>query len=76
MAHELKNPLTSLRSALDMFQRMPDGPDREKLAALIKNDLKRIDRLITEISDASRLDAELSREQTGPSISASCWRRW
>jgi two-component system, OmpR family, sensor histidine kinase ChvG len=66
VAHELKNPLTSLRSALDMFERVPDGPDRQKLAALIRNDLKRIDRLITEISDASRLDAELSRGHADP----------
>jgi two-component system sensor histidine kinase ChvG len=66
VAHELKNPLTSLKSALDMFQRMQDGPDRERMAALVRNDLKRIDRLITEISDASRLDAELSRGRAEP----------
>jgi len=66
VAHELKNPLTSLKSAIEMFQRTPDGPDRERLSALVRNDLKRIDRLITEISDASRLDAELSRERAEP----------
>lgn len=66
VAHELKNPLTSLKSAIEMFQRMPDGADRDRLAGLIRNDLKRIDRLISEISDASRLDAELSREESTP----------
>ena len=62
VAHELKNPLTSLKSALEMYARTPDGSDRERMAELIRSDLKRIDRLISEISDASRLDAELSRE--------------
>ena len=62
VAHELKNPLTSLKSALEMYARTPDGSDRERMAKLIRSDLKRIDRLISEISDASRLDAELSRE--------------
>ncbi len=64
VAHELKNPLTSLRSAVEMLERTPPGEQRERLVAVIRNDVKRIDRLITDISDASRLDAELSRAQT------------
>jgi two-component system sensor histidine kinase ChvG len=66
VAHELKNPITSLRSAVDMLERTKDGDNRERLAQVIRNDLKRIDRLITDISDASRLDAELSRGHSHP----------
>ena len=62
VAHELKNPLTSLASAMEMMARAPDDTARNKLLALARADVKRIDRLITDISDASRLDAELSRE--------------
>lgn len=62
VAHELKNPLTSLKSAVDMLERTTDKEARERLGAVIRNDVKRIDRLITDISDASRLDAELARE--------------
>jgi two-component system sensor histidine kinase ChvG len=62
VAHELKNPLTSLASAMEMLIRAPDDASRQKLMALVRADVKRIDRLITDISDASRLDAELSRE--------------
>jgi len=66
VAHELKNPLTSLRSAVDMFSRARDDESRTRLMAIVKTDVKRIDRLITDISDASRLDAELSREASSP----------
>src|SRR5262245_48788127 len=66
VSHELKNPLTSLRSAVEMFERTKDGDNRERLVQVIRNDLKRIDRLITDISDASRLDAELSRGHSQP----------
>ena len=62
VAHELKNPLTSLASAMEMMARAPDDAARQKLMTLARADVKRIDRLITDISDASRLDAELSRE--------------
>lgn len=62
VAHELKNPLTSLASAMEMLARAPDDATRAKLLALVRADVKRINRLITDISDASRLDAELSRE--------------
>jgi len=61
VAHEIKNPLSSLRSALETL-RLTDKPHvREKLFAILEEDVKRIDRLITDISDASRLDAELTR---------------
>ncbi|MGN6514436.1 MAG: stimulus-sensing domain-containing protein [Rhizomicrobium sp.] len=62
VAHELKNPLTSLKSAIEMFNRAKDDAAREKLMEVVRNDVRRIDRLISDISDASRLDAELSRE--------------
>ncbi len=62
VAHELKNPLTSLASAVEMFARAKDEESRIKLLTIVRGDIKRIDRLITDISDASRLDAELSRE--------------
>lgn len=64
VAHEIKNPLSSMRSALETIQ-MTDKPDvREKLLSILEEDVKRIDRLITDISDASRLDAELTRGKT------------
>ena len=66
VAHELKNPLTSLRSAVEMLTRAKDDASREKMMGIVRNDVKRIDRLITDISDASRLDAELSREHSEP----------
>ncbi len=66
VAHELKNPLTSLASAVEMFSRAKDDESRARLLAIVRGDVKRIDRLITDISDASRLDAELSREAKEP----------
>jgi len=66
VAHEIKNPLTSLKSAVEMLTRAKDDASREKMMAIVRNDVKRIDRLITDISDASRLDAELSRELSEP----------
>jgi two-component system, OmpR family, sensor histidine kinase ChvG len=66
VAHELKNPLTSLRSAVDMFTRATDEESRKRMLGIVRADVKRIDRLITDISDASRLDAELSRETATP----------
>ncbi len=66
VAHELKNPLTSMRSAVETLPiaRTPD--DQKKLMAIIQHDVRRLDRLITDISDASRLDAELAREDLEP----------
>ena len=66
VAHELKNPLTSLKSAVEMLERTKDVEKRERLVQVVRNDVKRIDRLITDISDASRLDAELSRGYSEP----------
>lgn len=62
VAHELKNPLTSLRSAVETLAVVKKDRDREKLLEIIKDDVERMDRLITDISNASRLDSELSRE--------------
>jgi two-component system sensor histidine kinase ChvG len=62
VAHELKNPLTSLKSAVEMLTRADTDEQRARMMGIVRNDVKRIDRLITDISDASRLDAELSRE--------------
>ena len=66
VAHELKNPLTSLKSAVEMLARSEDMDARGRMIEIVRNDVKRIDRLITDISQASRLDAELSREPTEP----------
>jgi two-component system sensor histidine kinase ChvG len=66
VAHELKNPLTSMASAMEMMARSTDEASRERLMGIVRGDVKRIDRLITDISDASRLDAELSRERPEP----------
>jgi len=66
VAHELKNPLTSLKSAVEMLERTSDAANREHLVEVVRNDVKRIDRLITDISGASRLDAELSRGLSEP----------
>ena len=61
VAHELKNPLASLRSALESLERVEDPDLRRQLCAIAAHDVQRLDRLITEIADASRIDAELSR---------------
>jgi len=61
VAHELKNPLTSLRSAVETLPIAKTDTARERLLAIIKHDVGRLDRLISDISDASRLDAELAR---------------
>jgi hypothetical protein len=63
VAHELKNPLTSLRSAVETFVHARNDEQRARLIAIITDDVKRLDRLITDISDASRLDAELVRSR-------------
>ena len=61
VAHELKNPLTSLRSAVETLPIARTEESHQRLLAIIKHDVSRLDRLITDISDASRLDAELAR---------------
>jgi two-component system sensor histidine kinase ChvG len=66
VAHELKNPLTSLRSAVETLPLAKDEKSRQRLVAIVQDDVKRLDRLISDISDASRLDAELARADTAP----------
>ncbi|GJL85619.1 MAG: histidine kinase [Micavibrio sp.] len=66
VSHELKNPLTSLRSAIETASVVKKKEDRDKLFKIIMHDLERLDRLISDISNASRLDAELSREVFKP----------
>lgn len=66
VAHELKNPLASLRSAVEALGSVKDETARAQLFRLIDEDVRRIDRLITDISAASRLDAELSRTRFQP----------
>ena len=63
VAHEIKNPLTSLRSAVETAARLKDPEQQRKLMAIIEEDVVRLDRLISDISDASRLDAEMSRAE-------------
>jgi two-component system sensor histidine kinase ChvG len=66
VAHELKNPLTSLRSAVETLPRAKSEESRGRLLEVIQHDVRRLDRLISDISDASRLDAELARNDAGP----------
>lgn len=61
VAHEIKNPLASLRNATETLGRVDDPALRAQLLEIARHDVRRIDRLVTEISDASRIDAELSR---------------
>ncbi len=63
VAHEIRNPLTSIRSAIDTLPLVKDDKARQKLFGILQQDIGRLDRLITDISNASRLDAELSRER-------------
>jgi two-component system sensor histidine kinase ChvG len=66
VAHELKNPLTSLRSAVETLPLAKSDDSRSRLLAVIQHDVKRLDRLISDIADASRLDAELQRQDAAP----------
>jgi two-component system sensor histidine kinase ChvG len=66
VSHELKNPLASLRSALESLEKVDDPTLRRELTAIANHDVQRIDRLISEIADASRIDAELSRARFEP----------
>jgi two-component system sensor histidine kinase ChvG len=63
VSHEIKNPLTSLRSAVETAARIKDPEQQRRLMDIIQEDVKRLDRLITDISGASRLDAELARAE-------------
>ncbi len=64
VSHEIKNPLTSLRSAVETALLIKDETKLKQLLDIIQHDVRRLDRLISDISSASRLDAELSREET------------
>lgn len=66
VAHEIKNPLSSLRSAVETAVRIEGAANQRRLMEIILNDVERLDRLITDISDASRLDAELGRVDLEP----------
>ncbi|WP_026480357.1 sensor histidine kinase [Ahrensia sp. 13_GOM-1096m] len=66
VSHELKNPLTSLRSAVETLPMVKKDEMRNRLLGVIEHDVRRLDRLITDISNASRLDAELVREDAQP----------
>jgi two-component system sensor histidine kinase ChvG len=66
VAHELKNPLTSLRSAVETLPLAKTDESRNRLMAVIQHDVRRLDRLISDISDASRLDADLQRQEAMP----------
>ena len=66
VAHELKNPLTSLRSAVETLPLAKSDHSRARLLAVIEHDVRRLDRLISDVSDASRLDAELQRQEAAP----------
>ncbi len=61
VSHEIKNPLASLKSAVETATRIKDPEQQRELMSIIQDDVVRLDHLITDISDASRLDAELSR---------------
>jgi len=66
VSHELKNPLTSLRSAVETLPLAKTEESRNRLLNVIQHDVRRLDRLITDISDASRLDAEMQRQESEP----------
>ena len=66
VAHELRNPMTSLKSAAEAIPLVKTGGDHARLLEIIQHDVRRLDRLITDVSDASRLDAELVRVEAQP----------
>lgn len=66
VSHEIKNPLTSLRSAMETFERTDKPELQQRLLKVMQDDVRRMDRLITDISGASRLDAELARTEAAP----------
>src|SRR5690606_34421841 len=66
VTHELKNPIASVRSAIEGLGRVKDDEQRAQLLAIADEDVRRLDRLVTDISDASRIDAQLSRTNFEP----------
>jgi two-component system sensor histidine kinase ChvG len=66
VTHELKNPLASLRSAVESLERIKDPKVREQLLDVVRQDVVRLDRLINDVSEAARTDAELARARFEP----------
>lgn len=66
VTHELKNPLASLRSAVDSLERVDDPALRQQLLDVVRHDVIRLDRLVVDIAESARLDAELSRARFEP----------
>lgn len=66
VTHELKNPLASLRSAVDSLERTKDAATQAQLLDIVRHDVNRLDRLVVEIAETSRVDAELSRARFEP----------
>jgi len=66
VAHELRNPLTSVRSAIETLRRIENPEHQKRLLGIIADDAVRMDRLITDIADSSKVDAELSRTASEP----------
>ena len=66
VSHELKNPLTSLRSAVETLPLAKTDQSRDRLLEIINHDVRRLNRLISDIADASRLDAELALQNADP----------
>ena len=66
VTHELKNPLASLRSAVDSLERIEDPKVRKQLLDVVRQDVVRLDRLINDVSEAARTDAELARARFEP----------
>lgn len=66
VAHEIKNPLTSMRSAVETVSRIDDADNRRRLLSIIAEDVQRIDRLISDVADMSRVDAELMKATAVP----------
>ncbi|KZY03211.1 histidine kinase [Sulfitobacter sp. HI0040] len=66
VAHEIKNPLASLRSAVGTLRVIKRDDQRQKLLDVIDHDVRRLDRLVSDISNASRLDSELVKEEEEP----------
>ena len=63
VSHEIKNPLTSIQSAVETASKIDDKSKRDKLFRVILDDVQRMDRLVSDISEASRLDSELNRDE-------------
>lgn len=66
VAHEMKNPLSSVRSAVETARRVKDPAERDRLLEIVNDDVKRLNRLLSEIADSSKIDSELSRIEGEP----------